>query len=44
MNALTLQQDGEGWRLGIIGDWSLASIGRIERGTQSPAGLDAAAH
>ena len=31
MNALTLQQDGEGWRLCLNGDWSLASIGRIDR-------------
>jgi len=26
MNALTLQQDGEGWRLCLNGDWSLAKI------------------
>jgi phospholipid/cholesterol/gamma-HCH transport system permease protein len=31
MNALTLQQDGEGWRLCLNGDWSLASIGQIDR-------------
>jgi phospholipid/cholesterol/gamma-HCH transport system permease protein len=31
MKALTLQQDGEGWRLCLNGDWSLASIGRIDR-------------
>src|SRR5271169_3637842 len=31
MNALTLQQDGEGWRLCLNGDWSLASIGQIYR-------------
>jgi phospholipid/cholesterol/gamma-HCH transport system permease protein len=31
MNALTLQQDGEGWRLCLSGDWSLASIGQIDR-------------
>src|SRR5271169_1335815 len=31
MNALTLQQDGEGWRLCLSGDWSLASIGRVDR-------------
>src|SRR5271167_3838199 len=31
MNALTLQQDGEGWRLCLNGDWSLASIGKIDR-------------
>src|ERR1022692_2964717 len=31
MNALTLQEDGEGWRLRLNGDWSLASIGKIDR-------------
>ncbi len=31
MNALTLQQDGEGWRLCLNGDWSLASIAKIDR-------------
>jgi phospholipid/cholesterol/gamma-HCH transport system permease protein len=31
MNPLTLQQDGEGWRLCLNGDWSLASIGKIDR-------------
>ncbi len=38
MNALTLRQDGEGWRLGIIGDWSLSSIGRIERELETMPG------
>jgi phospholipid/cholesterol/gamma-HCH transport system permease protein len=30
MNALALQRDGEGWRLYLNGDWSLASMARIE--------------
>jgi phospholipid/cholesterol/gamma-HCH transport system permease protein len=31
MNALTLQRDGEGWRLCLNGNWSLASIATIDR-------------
>jgi phospholipid/cholesterol/gamma-HCH transport system permease protein len=35
MNALALQRDGEEWRLYLHGDWSLASMARIERELES---------
>ena len=38
MNALTLQHDGEVWRLRLDGDWSLAQIGQIDRELNSLRG------